>query len=929
MALIVALDLETTGLDPAQDAVIEIGAVKFNDKRVEAEFSTLINPRKPISAFITNLTGITNSMVLNAPLLINALPELADFIGDAPILGQNIGFDLAFLQKAGILRSNPTLDTYELASVLMPSAARYSLGALTSQLGVLLPATHRALDDARATHAVYLELMNQLERLPIELVAEILRLSEGLAWNGELPFRWTLQKLTRQGIKPKKGGSETGALFATAKGFRRTLCTGCRADAAQFRKPGSRANPVASLTAKPRGFEHRSLRSDAAGSRDAFSQQKHSDGGGWHSTGKSLAYLIPAAAWALRNGERVVISTNTIALQDQLVNKDIPDMVAALDLDINVSVLKGRNNYLCPRRLNLLRRRQPETVDELRVLAKVLVWLQSSDSGDRNEINLNGPVERSVWSRLSAEDEGCKLETCLKRTGGRCPYYRARIAADSAHILIVNHALLLADAAANGRVLPEYHYLIVDEAHHLESATTDAMSFRLRAPDVTRLVRELGSAEQGLFGRLLALAQTELKPSELAALTNAVEQATDQAFRLDNAITAYFRALDNAMTEMQEGKPASQYAQQERITESKRKAQFWFDVEITWESAQICLHDLLNAIKTIREGVRGLADSEDEEVEDLLGILGTMSLNFLEIDAQLEGLTMKPDPNTIYWVEQDPLQHRLTLQAAPLEIGKLMEKTLWYSKESVILTSATLTTHGEFDYLRRRLNAEDAEELTVGSPFDYENSALVYLARDIPEPKEAYPFQKAAEEALVRLAKATGGRMLALFTSYAQLQKTSRAIEGPLAKADITVYEQGEGASASALLDVFKETPRAVLLGTRAFWEGVDVPGEALSVLVITKLPFDVPSDPIVEARSESFDDPFNEYMLPEAILRFRQGFGRLIRTQTDRGVVAILDKRILSKQYGRLFMESLPGCTVVEGFLANLPEKAASWLGT
>jgi len=219
--------------------------------------------------------------------------------------------------------------------------------------------------------------------------------------------------------------------------------------------------------------------------------------------------------------------------------------------------------------------------------------------------------------------------------------------------------------------------------------------------------------------------------------------------------------------------------------------------------------------------------------------------------------------------------------------------------------------------------------LTVGSPFDYENSALVYLARDIPEPKEAYPFQKAAEEALVRLAKATGGRMLALFTSYAQLQKTSRAIEGPLAKADITVYEQGEGASASALLDVFKETPRAVLLGTRAFWEGVDVPGEALSVLVITKLPFDVPSDPIVEARSESFDDPFNEYMLPEAILRFRQGFGRLIRTQTDRGVVAILDKRILSKQYGRLFMESLPGCTVVEGFLANLPEKAASWLGT
>ena len=217
MALIVALDLETTGLDPAQDAVIEIGAVKFSDKRVEAEYSTLINPRKPISSFITNLTGITNSMVLNAPLLITALPELADFIGDAPILGQNIGFDMAFLQKAGILRANPTLDTYELASVLMPSAARYNLASLTSQLGVLLPATHRALDDARATHAVFLELMGQLEHLPIELVAEILRLSEGLGWRGELPFRWTLQKLTQQGIRPRKGGADSGPLFASVK----------------------------------------------------------------------------------------------------------------------------------------------------------------------------------------------------------------------------------------------------------------------------------------------------------------------------------------------------------------------------------------------------------------------------------------------------------------------------------------------------------------------------------------------------------------------------------------------------------------------------------------------------------------------------------------------------------------------------------------
>ena len=217
----------------------------------------------------------------------------------------------------------------------------------------------------------------------------------------------------------------------------------------------------------------------------------------------------------------------------------------------------------------------------------------------------------------------------------------------------------------------------------------------------------------------------------------------------------------------------------------------------------------------------------------------------------------------------------MTLQIAPLHIGGLMEKYLWHEKKSIILTSATLTTHGEFDYLRNRLNADEADELVVGSPFDYENSAMLFLPNDIPEPTQAHAYQKSVEQTLIRLSKATGGKLLALFTSYAQLKKTSQAIYAPLADADIQVYEQGEGASANTLLETFRDTERAVLLGTRAFWEGVDIPGEALSVLVIVKLPFAVPSDPIVAARSETFDDPFNEYSVPEAILTFRQGFGR------------------------------------------------------
>jgi len=245
----------------------------------------------------------------------------------------------------------------------------------------------------------------------------------------------------------------------------------------------------------------------------------------------------------------------------------------------------------------------------------------------------------------------------------------------------------------------------------------------------------------------------------------------------------------------------------------------------------------------------------------------------------------------------------------------------------VIMTSATLTTAGEFDYLRGRLSAEDAYELALGSPFDYETATMLYLVNDIPEPNDRHNYQRMVESGLIQLLKATNGRALVLFTSYDQLKRTTQAITPALAREEIMIYEQGDGSSPHTLLESFRTTEKAVLMGTRAFWEGVDVPGEALSVLVIVKLPFDVPSDPIIAARSETFEDPFYQYSLPEAILRFRQGFGRLIRTQYDRGVVAIFDRRILTKRYGRLFIDSLPTCSVKIGAMANLPQTAQKWL--
>ena len=334
---------------------------------------------------------------------------------------------------------------------------------------------------------------------------------------------------------------------------------------------------------------------------------------------------------------------------------------------------------------------------------------------------------------------------------------------------------------------------------------------------------------------------------------------------------------------------------------------------MVWDTIGSALRLLLSAMEEIYTGVADLYADGHDQLQDVMGDLSNVARRLTEAEANVSGMINKPNSGQVYWIEVQPNGNKLALNAAPLSVGALVEKYIWHEKQSVILTSATLTTHGEFQYLRNTLGADEADEMQLGSPYDYESAALLYIANDLPEPN-APGYQQQLDRAIINTAKATGGRMLVLFTSYAALKKTSQAITGPLAREEIYVYEQGDGASPNALLESFKATDRAVLLGTKSFWEGVDVPGDQLSVVIITKLPFDVPTDPLIAARSEIYEDSFQQYYLPEAILKFRQGFGRLIRTQSDRGVVAILDRRVLTKQYGRLFLESLPQCTARQG---------------
>jgi len=398
--------------------------------------------------------------------------------------------------------------------------------------------------------------------------------------------------------------------------------------------------------------------------------------------------------------------------------------------------------------------------------------------------------------------------------------------------------------------------------------------------------------------------------------------AADRAVR---QLDIFFDRLGEFVEEQREGK-RSQYSFRLRVTSGLRVQPAWEGVEIAWDDANAPLAAVVDGLERLMGSIEDLAAFDVSDTDDLQAQILGVARRLGEARGQISQMITQDSPSFICWLESSANKDHLSLHAAPLHVGPLVEEHLFHKKESVVLTSATLRTSGTFDFLRERLHAWEADELAVGSPFDYKNSTLVYLVDDIPEPGKP-GYQRGVEQGMAALFRATGGRALALFTSYSQLRATLRAIRAPLAQADIIVQAQGEGVSRAQLLENFRTGQRQVLLGTRSFWEGVDVPGEPLSCLAIAKLPFSVPSDPIFAARAETFEQPFLEYAVPETILRFLQGFGRLIRTRTDRGVVAVFDRRLLTRSYGSLFVESLPEPTVRQGSSALLPQAAAEWL--
>ncbi|MBA3336564.1 MAG: DEAD/DEAH box helicase family protein, partial [Chloroflexia bacterium] len=927
----VAVDIEATGMDPGRHEIIEIGLQIFDRTGLAERFSTLVRPKGRLSLDITALTGIDERELAAASAFSEVAPQIRRLLAGRAIVGHSVDLDLAMLTAAGLdFSSNDIFDTYHLATLLLSDLPAYNLSAVASALGVTSIDAHRALADAERSATVFLRLLEHLDTYETSTLEEVATYARTAGWRLAPLFTDALRFASTRServdaTRERRFVSEFG--FLTDRERPEPLRpTGSRSaipsDAIQraLRQDG----PIASVLS---GYEHRPQQEQMAHAvAEAFNHSGQLLVEAGTGTGKSVAYLLPAVLHATETGESVVISTNTLALQDQLYRKDIPDLRAALRsteqmAEFDAVVLKGRTNYLCLRRW-FAEHRQP-TFDpvDAGLRAKILLWLGQTETGDRAELRLDAE-EGQRWRALSEEEEGCVAAHCVYQQRNQCFLYRARRAADQAHLVVVNHSLLLSDVTAGSRVLPAYNRLIIDEAHHLEEQATTHFGFNVDQRSIEDLLDRITKLDGALFSGAIAVAvaylRAHLDPDDLRTRERGEppEQREKLAFgAAANARSATLElfALFTEFT-VRYGAAEGGFDRTVRVTDGVRHDGAWLHVELTWERLDANLRELYEQLRWFLDTVDrpAMAARADELVEDqrdaLIGQLTTLARDLAKIAVELLQIIGSPDRNAVYWLERHSLTGHITLHAAPLAVDELLRDKLYDTLDTVILTSATITTDGSFDYVAERLGLSDADRVAVPSPFDYQRSTLLYIADDMPEPNQP-GYQRRVQDALMGVCGASRGRALVLFTSHAALQATYKAIKRPLEDEGILVLAQRTDGNPRQLIERLRHTPNVVLLGTASFWEGVDVVGPALSVLVITKLPFSVPSDPVFAARSEMLDEPFLDYAVPQAVLKFKQGFGRLIRSSHDRGVCVILDRRVLSKRYGASFVQSLPEC--------------------
>lgn len=952
------LDFETTG-DQADDQIIQAGLVLIDEYEIVDRYTSFVNPERSIPASISQLTGITDEDVADAPTADSVMAEMLPLLNGRILVGHNVGFDLKFLQRTLTDQGyfpfqGRTLDTLEALRILFPSLTSLALSMASAQLGVPHERPHQADSDADATARLWLLILQKLNELPLIAVQRLAYLYEG----ERSDWSWFLQELAsdRQ-MEAAREGADAAESVYTGQLYR-NFALGVQPwddgddddeetrESERLQAAKTLGNDFSEFYESFKGrlrekfgaYEDREAQDQMVrGVQDAFNDGKHLMVEAGTGTGKSLGYLIPSLYYGLRKQEKVVVSTHTINLQEQLRQRDLPLLQELFPVPFSAAILKGRSRYLCLRKFEeRMNAADVAEQEERQSAAQMIVWLSETGHGDEEELQLT-PRGRGLWRSVSSDADSCLNRACpWFRT---CFYHRARNAAHNADLIITNHSLLFTDVQAEHRILPAYKHLVVDEAHHFEDVASEHLG---RTVSYT-----------GLTGSLLWLYK-DARSGQLPVLRHRLETSSDEgagkwiplAERAMNKLVEVkeqWDALSELLYEVLTHQPGDPLAGETSGFVYRLRPS---ELPDNWASTADAAGKLVSSMKEVAAELDRFVQELKEEA-DRIGISGAVTdLAGAVKDVtrhldELAFLAAMKDENYVYWLEGNPNYRSKSIvwSSAPVDVSPLLRKLVFEAKDSVVLTSATLSVGRTFKYACEQLGLRDdngeVRTMRLPSPFKYRHQSLVCIPRDFPKIRGGAGdpvFQEMLVQSLADVAVATEGRMLVLFTSNRMLRQTHADLKERLAPLGLTVLGQGvDSGSRSKLTRLFQSQRKCVLLGTSSFWEGVDIPGDALTCLAIVRLPFQPPNNPVAEAKAELLkkrnQNPFMALSVPQAVIRFKQGFGRLIRTSSDKGIVVLYDTRVLDTYYGKHFLYSLPGPKIEHMSLKQMVPRIEQWL--
>lgn len=941
---IVVLDTETTGFSFNHDELTQIAAARMERGEITEWFITFVNPGKPIPEDVAHLTNIHDEDVADAPLPEEALASLVEFVGSSKIVAHNVGFDRTFTTRhpSGYpLLENTWIDSLDLARIALPRLKSHRLIDIVKAFDAPL-STHRADADVAATCAAFRILLAAVEAMPSELVSNIAGMATREQWQTRVVFEYLASRNKEAGDKESEAGKSSSvkersfslrSMRWNRLGSGKEQRTASKSEEAEESAPLSvPSSEVISEAFSSEGlvgslypsFETRKEQVQMAQAiRDAFDEGDNLVVEAGTGVGKSMAYLVPSALTALRSNATVGIATKTNALLDQLVYRELPALSQALcesglGRELVYASLKGFSHYPCLRKVDRLAQEGPrerEVQGELKTqapaLAALLSYIEQTDYDDMDTLKIDYRLLPRAAITTTSHD-------CLRR---KCPYFGsscfvhgARRRAENADIVVTNHSLLFCDLAADGGLLPPVKQWVVDEAHNAEDEARRAFSVKLAAEDLLRLAERVDAAESArtVFSRAERRVQTAAE-DEKATLYHALSA------KARSAGSAYAVAVRDFCAHMKD----LLYFDASKRSHGYEYVDLWINDDIRRSSV---FQSLASFGATMREKAEKLVSScqelvgyleEIEGAADVQREIAAVAMDLKDIIAASEVILDIAPEGFAYSATLCRKKDRAAevLEALLVNVGSALNETLYARTRSTVFTSATLSVDGSFRSFENAMGLNEGEGahsrlLELDSSYDFDNNMVVYVVDDIPEPNDPR-YLPALEQLLIRTHLAQGGSMLTLFTNRREMEKCFETVQPELKKNDLRLVCQKWGVSVKGLRDDFLADEHLSLFALKSFWEGFDAPGATLKGVIIPKLPFSKPTDPLSCERAARDDQAWRHYVLPKAIIETKQAAGRLIRKADDTGVLILADRRLLTKGYGKSFLNSLPSHTV------------------